>query len=217
MSPDPVDPNRHAIDIERLLEDLESSPEELIVPVEPVEQESGEAADVDLDSLLESVARPAAPPPRPQKAPIAATDLDDVFAQMRQEATGDLSAEAGEREYQRALLLRAAGDVDGCIEGLERASRAPSVRFVTASLLGRLLKERGQLAEALEWFERAVQAPAPTDAEYHAVMYELVVGLEETGEIARALAACLELQADAGSYRDVAVRAERLTRAQAEG
>ena len=37
----------------------------------------------------------------------------------------------------------------------------------------------------------------------------------KAGEIARALVVCMELQADAGSYRDVAERIDRLTKVQA--
>ena len=48
-------------------------------------------------------------------------------------------------------------------------------------------------------------------------MYDLGLTLEETGETARALAVFLELQADAGDYRDVPQRADRLARVQTGG
>jgi hypothetical protein len=37
------------------------------------------------------------------------------------------------------------------------------------------------------------------------------------GEVARALAVCMELQSEAGEYRDVAERIDRLTKVQAGG
>ena len=40
--------------------------------------------------------------------------------------------------------------------------------------------------------------------------------LEQSGESSRALAVYLELQADAGTYRDAGARIERLSRAQSE-
>ena len=113
--------------------------------------------------------------------------------------------------------MRAAGDVDGCIAALQAASRTPKLRFVTASLLGRLFKERGLVPQSVEWLERAAQAPAPTPDEYHQLLYELAEGLESVGEVTRALAVCLELQADAGTYRDVADRVERLAKVQTRG
>ena len=93
----------------------------------------------------------------------------------------------------------------------------PKMRFVTAALLGRLFRERDLLPQSIEWLERAAQAPAPTPAEYHQVLYDLAQGLESEGEVTRALAVCLELQADAGTYHDVADRVERLAKAQARG
>jgi tetratricopeptide (TPR) repeat protein len=147
----------------------------------------------------------------------AAPDLEDVFIQMRGEATRKSVQETAEREYRRALTLREEGDLDGCVSALLTASRAPSLRFAAGSLLGRVYKERGQQAEALDWFERAAQAPAPSPEEYHEILFELVEGFEARGDVTRALAFGLELQADAGSYRDIDERVGRLARQQAGG
>ena len=46
-------------------------------------------------------------------------------------------------------------------------------------------------------------------------MFELAEGLEKVGETARALAVLLELQADAGAYRDIDQRISRLAKVQA--
>ena len=122
-----------------------------------------------------------------------------------------------EQQYKRGLVLREAGDVDGCIAALEAASQAPKLRFVTASMLARIFREREMNRQAVEWFEKAAQAPAPTAEEGHDLLYELADALEREGEIARALAISLELQSDAGDYRDVAARIDRLTKVQARG
>ena len=53
--------------------------------------------------------------------------------------------------------------------------------------------------------------------EAHALFNELADALEADGEVARALAVCLELQADAGAYRDVAERVSRLVELQGRG
>jgi tetratricopeptide repeat protein len=100
---------------------------------------------------------------------------------------------------------------------LQAASRAPMLRFATASLLARIFRDRGVTSEAVQWYERAAQAPAPTPAEYHVLLFELAEALEAEGETLRALAVCLELQAEAGDYRDVADRVDRLAKVQARG
>jgi hypothetical protein len=84
-------------------------------------------------------------------------------------------------------------------------------------MLGRIYKQKGSTAQAVEWLERAAQAPAPTPADYHEVLFELAEGLEVSGEVTRALDVCLELQADAGSYRDIDERVDRLAKTQARG
>ena len=100
---------------------------------------------------------------------------------------------------------------------LESAAKAPRLRFAAASELARIYVSRDRLAEAIEWFERAAEAPAPGSEEEHQLLYDLASALERCGELERALAIFLELQANAGSYRDVPARVGRLARAQARG
>ena len=77
-------------------------------------------------------------------------------------------------------------------------------------MLGKLHLDRGDRVHAIEWFERASEAPAPTPAAAHQLLYELATALEAHGESARALAVLLELQSEAGEYRDLAQRLEHL-------
>ena len=122
-----------------------------------------------------------------------------------------------EQQYRRGLALRDAGDIDACIVALEAASQAPRLRFVTAGLIARIFRDRGMNSQAVEWFEKAAQAPSPTPEEGYDLLHDLADTLEKEGETARALAISLEIQAEAGDYRDVAARIDRLTKVQARG
>jgi hypothetical protein len=144
-------------------------------------------------------------------------DLDAVFAAFREEAAQRGPAEAADEAFQRGLALHAAGRLDDCISALQTAARAPQLRFSAAALLGRVYASRNMTAEAIEWFERAAEAPAPTREEGQTLLYDLAASLERSGEVARALAIFMELQADAGSYRDVPARVTRLANAQTRG
>jgi tetratricopeptide (TPR) repeat protein len=150
-------------------------------------------------------------------APITAPDLEGVFEQLRDEVTLRSALDAAEADYQRALVLQRAGDIDECVPLLQAAAREPAVRFAAASLLGRIFKQGGLTSDAIEWFEQAADASAPEPSAAHEVLYELADALESAGEPARALAVWLELQADAGSYRDVAARIDRLANMKARG
>jgi lipopolysaccharide biosynthesis regulator YciM len=107
--------------------------------------------------------------------------------------------------------------IDDAIQSLERAARSSRQRFEAAALLGRLHMDRGERARALDWFEQASEAPAPTAEAGRQLLYDLADALESIGEAGRALAVFAELDADTHGYRDVAARIERLGRVQTRG
>jgi tetratricopeptide (TPR) repeat protein len=150
-------------------------------------------------------------PDRPEPS-----NLDDVFRDFRDEVARQTASDKAEQHYKIALTYRDMGMIDDAVRELEQAARAPRLRFDASGLLARLLRDRGDVGAAIEWFERAAEAPAPTPEAGRQLLYELGQALEDSGEQARALAVYLELQADAGEYRDTAARVELLARAQTE-
>jgi tetratricopeptide (TPR) repeat protein len=120
-------------------------------------------------------------------------------------------------QLRLGLTYRDVGMLDDAIQSLELASRSSRQRFEAASVLGRLQAERGNRGAALEWFERAAEAPAPTVEAGRALLYDLASVLEDLGEAGRALAVFGELEADDRGFRDVTACIERLSRAQVRG
>ena len=167
--------------------------------------------EVDLSVALEDIQKPSQSTNTPARvgSPVDSTDIDPVFGHVHDEA----EAIATEEEYKRGLALYNAGRIEECLPALQAATRAPRLRFATAWLIGRIYRERGMMAQAIEWLERAGEASARDQG--HLLLCELADALESAGEMARALAICMELQADAGGYRDVAVRIRRVARVQA--
>jgi len=170
--------------------------------------------DISFDEIDSGAAAPPAPPP---VQPEQSGDLDTVFGNMRDQSARRSGLDDAEKEYKRALALRSQGDIDGCIAALEKAARAPKLRFSAAWLIARLYRDRSMLPQMLEWLERASQAPAPNESDGHQLLYELADALEKADESARALAVLLELQSDVGTYRDIDERINRLTKVQARG
>jgi tetratricopeptide (TPR) repeat protein len=199
----------NAIDLESILGDFDTPA--------PKPRVASDDVEVDLSIVLDDI-KPGQAPPPPASAPKPAQteDLESVFGGMRDQARRS-GLDDAEKEYKRGLALRKSGDIDGCIEALQKASRAPKLRFATAWLIARLYRDRDMLPQALEWLERASQAPPSNVEDGHQVLYELADALEKSGEAARALAVCMELESDASGYRDVAERIDRLTKVQAEG
>jgi len=147
----------------------------------------------------------------------AQPDLDGVFEQLRGEASKLAGGDGADEHLRRGMSLRQAGKIDESVQAFEMAARSPHHRFQAATLIGRTHRGRGRLPEAIEWFERAAQVPAPSKDEGHMLMYELADVLESSGEVTRALALCIELQANAPEFRDVAARVDRLNKVQAQG
>jgi tetratricopeptide (TPR) repeat protein len=143
--------------------------------------------------------------------------LDEVFDTRRNE----MSRQAGVQEAARQLTVGRSyvdmGMLDEAIGALTKAAKIPTHRFEAASLLGRVYLKRADLPQAVEWLERAAEAPAPTHESGWELLYDLGVALDATGEVSRALAVFMELQADAGEYRDITERIDRLARVQAGG
>jgi tetratricopeptide (TPR) repeat protein len=136
-------------------------------------------------------------------------DLSEMLAGIGDPPAGDAND-----LYDRALKHLAEGRTDEAMADLREATRASHTRAMAAAELGRLYVRRGELEAAVEWLEQAADGPAATQEEGFAVLYELADTLERLGESARALAILVDLDADAGGYRDVRLRIEQLARAQ---
>ena len=166
------------------------------------------AIEIDLSDLLADFTTVDAPGPVP---PLR--DLDEVFERLREDGSRVPAAEEARGEYDRGIALRESGRIDESIRAFEAASRDPRLRFQAAAALAHVYQQRKERNRAVEWLEQAVQAPTPRADDAHALFYELADTLESIGERERALAICLELQAEAGNYRDLPERIRRLTQA----
>jgi tetratricopeptide (TPR) repeat protein len=172
------------------------------------------AADEDIDLTAALEAPPAKPLPLVPPPP---RSLDQVFKGIRDESGRASTEEAAAEQYRLALTYHEMGMTDDAIKALEHAARSPRQRFDAGSMLGRLYLERKDAVHAIEWLERAAEAPAPTPDAGRALLYDLAKTLESVGEHSRALAVFVELESESGGYRDVAGQIERLSKAQARG
>jgi tetratricopeptide (TPR) repeat protein len=175
-----------------------------------------EAMEIDLSNVLEEM-KPSMVDAKssPRKEP--GKDLEGVFKDFRDEVTRENLADAAAQHFKLAIAYQDMGMIDDAVKALEVAVRAPRLRFEAAAMLAHIFLKRGTPGQAIEWFERAAEAPAPNPEAGRALLYELADTLESQGETARALAVFLELQADAGDYRDCPARLERLTKVQMRG
>jgi tetratricopeptide (TPR) repeat protein len=175
---------------------------------------AGGLVQIDLESALAELAAEFAPAIQP--AP-PREDLEHVFQDFRDEVTRQTGADDAAQHMRLAATYLEMGMEDDAIASLRQAARSPRHRFEAGVQLARLFKGRNDLPQAVEWMERAAEAPAASADAGLALLYDLAATLEGMGETARALAVFMELQADAGEYRDVAARVDRLSRVQTGG
>ena len=177
----------------------------------PVEREIFE---IDLSGDLEDLLSTAPAAPAAQAAPMHPGGLDGFFEGLREERGRDLQGLSAALAYDQASEHFNRGEVESAAECLRTAARDPQFRFRAASMLARIARDRRRFPEAVEWLERAAEAPAPTTEASHGLLYELADTLESSREDARALAVFIELQASVPGYRDVAERIAELARRQ---
>ncbi|HEX5473298.1 MAG TPA: tetratricopeptide repeat protein [Vicinamibacterales bacterium] len=215
-SPAPPVPSPAAVNVEpeEPPPSLPTHPAPAPVPPPPSDQKPAGPVEIDLTRLLGDLqGTPTMPtPPTPPRQ-----NLDEVFQDFRTEVSRHTGAEEAAQQLKLARTYLEMGMTEEAVTALAAAARSPRHRFEAAGILGRLYRQRNDIPHAVEWLERAAEAPAPGVEEGRSLLYDLGTTLEGAGETARALAVFLELQADAEDYRDVAARVDRLARVQAGG
>jgi len=167
--------------------------------------------EIDLTNMLGDLeGRSTMAPPDPE-------ELEEAADGFRSAVTNQDGSEDAAQHLKLAHTYLEMGMSEEAIGSLVTASRSQRQRFEAASTLARLYRNQQDWPHAIEWYERAAEAPAPSADAGRALLYDLGSTLEQTGETARALAVFLELQTDAGEYRDVAARVHRLSQVQAGG
>jgi len=167
--------------------------------------------EIDLTTMLGDLeGRAEMTPPDPE-------ELAKAFKDFHSEVSRRDGSDEAAQHLKLARTYLEMGMSEEAIGALETAAASPRHRFEAGALLARLYRTRQDLRRAIEWFERAAEAPAPAAEAGRELLYELGSTLELSGDTSRALAVFLELHADAGGYRDVAARVDRLGRVQTGG
>jgi tetratricopeptide (TPR) repeat protein len=162
-----------------------------------------------------SVAEPAPTPAMPE--PIGslgdALPLESFFEELRGKVARDQEVRARE-QLDRGVECLADTRFDEAIASFEEAARTPAMRFQASSHLARICLGRDDLQAAVDWLERALEAPAPAPEDRVALMYDLADTLARQGEGSRAMARFMEVESESLGYRDVRDRIAQLSQAE---
>jgi tetratricopeptide (TPR) repeat protein len=149
----------------------------------------------------------------PESTPAEALPLESFFEELRGRVARDQEVR-GRRHLEEGVRHLAENRRAEAIADFEEASRTPALRFEAASHLSRIYLGRGDLQTAVEWMERALEAPSPTVEDRVGLMYDLADTLVNQGENARALALFMEVESESSGYQDVRERIAQLSQAE---
>jgi tetratricopeptide (TPR) repeat protein len=184
---------------------LEASEPEPLVEPEP------EPAPVEgVIEPVAAVAEVAAPEPVPTASPDDALPLETFFEELRGKVARDQESRAREL-LDRGLEQLADNKMAEAIASFEEASRMPAMRFEASAHLARIFLARSDLQAAVDWMERALEAPAPAPEDRLEIMYDLADTLARQGESSRAMALFMEVDSESSGYRDVRERIAHLS------
>jgi len=98
---------------------------------------------------------------------------DDDFQDFREAVSEHTSHDEAAQQIKLARTCLEMGMPDEAIAALTEAAAVPRHRFEACVLLARLYRERGDLPRAIEWFEHASGAPAPSAEEGRSLVEDL--------------------------------------------
>jgi len=162
-------------------------------------------------SVAEAAPTPAMPEPIGSLGD--ALPLESFFEELRGKVARDQEVRARE-QLDRGVECLADSRFDEAIASFEEAARTPAMRFQASSHLARICLGRDELQAAVDWLERALEAPAPAPEDRVALMYDLADTLARQGEGSRAMALFIEVESELSGYRDVRDRIAQLSRAE---
>ena len=161
-----------------------------------------------------AAAEPIAEPERePEPLQVTSEPLESFFEELRGKVARDQETRAREH-LDHGLECLADSRLDDAIASFEEASRTPAMRFEASSHLARICLGRDELQAAVEWLERALEAPAPAPDDRVPLMYDLADTLARQGEGSRAMALFMEVESESSGYRDVRERITQLSQAE---
>ncbi len=136
--------------------------------------------------------------------------LTDLFREFQKGVDKQLGKEDYETRYNLGIAYKEMGLIDEAVAEFQLAAKDESRLLECASMLGICFIEKGMPKLAVKWFEKGLQSPGRTDAEYVGLRYDLASALEASGENARALEIFTELYGQDAGFRDVAEKVRLL-------
>jgi pilus assembly protein FimV len=137
--------------------------------------------------------------------------LEEVFREFQKGVAEQLSEEDSDTHFNLGIAYKEMGLIPEAIREFQIASRDPGYFVEGCSMIGVCYIEQGIASSAVEWFERALQAPNLESEPRMALRYDLASALEIAGDVGRACSVLEEIEAERPGFRDVQERLSNLS------
>jgi tetratricopeptide (TPR) repeat protein len=129
--------------------------------------------------------------------------LEDIFREFKKGVEQQLDSEDYDTHYNLGIAYKEMGLIDEAIGEFQLASKDPKRMIECCSMLGLCFLEKGMPQLAVKWYKKGLEAPEITEEEHLGLLYDLGCAYLETGDIANAQKAFLEVYGANTGYRDV--------------
>lgn len=129
--------------------------------------------------------------------------LEDIFREFKKGVEQQLDSEDYDTHYNLGIAYKEMGLIDEAIGEFQLASKDPKRMIECCSMLGLCFLEKGMPQLAVKWYRKGLEAPEITEEEHLGLLYDLGSAYLETGDIANAQKAFLEVYGVNTGYRDV--------------
>lgn len=132
--------------------------------------------------------------------------VEELFEEFKKGVAEQIDESDYETHYDLGIAYKEMGLLEESIEEF-RVAQKDTRRFLECTaMIGACLIEMGRTEEAISHYQKSLDTPGGTQAEYHAIRYELGRAYEGFGELEKALDLYHEIEKDDPKYRDIPAR-----------
>lgn len=138
-------------------------------------------------------------------------ELTSIVADFKKGIKDKIPEDDYQIHLQLGLAFMEQNLIDEAIEEFNIASRDKNLTLEALTLISHCHRLKGNLEEAERWLNRAIKLVAPGTDQYFALMFDLGLIYEKSGEVEKALNIYREIQSWNPTYRSVSEKINRLS------
>jgi len=145
-------------------------------------------------------------------ASLGQVDVEEVFAKFKEGVGKQIEVDDADMHYDLGIAYKEIGKLDDAVRELQLAAQDGNRACVCESMIGSIHMDRGEVAHAIDAFQRGLEAPVRTPEQETMLSFELGNAYEHRNLLRDALVSYQRVARWNPNYRDVEERIRRLSR-----